>query len=137
MVEGQGSARHWLERHAARILGRRAKFGRRTIFAGFADHKKKYQQHDKSGSDSYLYHFHRMPPTKLDAYPSGLIIDNTVDRQVAHRMVRALLRSETKAKVLNCDRGRIQQARDRDYGFNPCSAETGSVRWRDAKCMRR
>jgi hypothetical protein len=24
-------------------------------------------------------------------------------------------------------------ARDRDYGFNPCSAETGSVRWREAR----
>jgi hypothetical protein len=35
-------------------------------------------------------------------------------------------------KVLDCARGRIAQARAPDCGFNPCSAETGSVRRREA-----
>src|SRR5713101_4343614 len=39
---------------------------------------------------------------------------------------------EQIAKLLNCVRGRIPQARDPDCGLNPCSAETGSVRWREA-----
>ena len=32
---------------------------------------------------------------------------------------------EYTAKAPNCIRGRIAQARARNHGFNPCSAETG------------
>jgi hypothetical protein len=42
------------------------------------------------------------------------------------------VRGEQNTKVLDRSRGRIPQARAPDCGFNPCSAETGSVRRREA-----
>src|SRR6266851_7660342 len=40
---------------------------------------------------------------------------------------------EHTAKALNCARGRIPQARYRYHGFNPGSAETCCIRWREAR----
>jgi hypothetical protein len=42
------------------------------------------------------------------------------------------LHGEVKAKPLNCVCGRRTQARAPDCGLDPCSAEIGSIRWREA-----
>jgi hypothetical protein len=39
---------------------------------------------------------------------------------------------EQNTTMLDCHRGRSAQARDPDCSLNPCRAETGSARWREA-----